>query len=220
MKISIENIVSAYETKFVKLFDIQYKEGAHYYDATRRNREDVVAIMDDESFANMLPDAVTIALIVKESDSCEPKILLSKEYRYPTGHFLLSPPAGLIDPEDKASGLDVESILGIATKREILEETGLIVKDTDKIEIVNPCLFSTPGLTDESNAIIKVEIADADLTQINQSGAVGTELFDGYVLLTREEAVEVLKSGRDEKGFYLPTYTWVVLMSFISDIWN
>ena len=36
-------IKSLFESKFIKVFDLQYGEGRHYYNATRRDEEDLVA---------------------------------------------------------------------------------------------------------------------------------------------------------------------------------
>jgi len=210
------NIESVYESRFVKVYDLQYAEGAHYYDATRRNIEDIVATKSEQEFKSMLPDAVSIAVVVDTVDSPEPKLLLAREYRYPTGQFLLSPPAGLIDPED----MDKENPLYETTKREIQEETGLVMKPTDTIQVINPCLFSTPGMTDECNAMILARLHGIDVDQINQSGAVGSELFDGFVLLTKDEAREVLLRGKDDRGIFYSTYTWIALMAFVSDLWS
>ena len=35
-----QNIKTLLETKFIKVFDLQYAEGRHYYNATRRSAED------------------------------------------------------------------------------------------------------------------------------------------------------------------------------------
>ena len=38
-----EKTIPLFESKFIKVFDLQYEEGKHYYDATRRDRENLVA---------------------------------------------------------------------------------------------------------------------------------------------------------------------------------
>ena len=111
---SDENIKSLYDARFLRLYDLQYKEGAHYYDVSRRESSSLVARKSDEEFKTMLPDAVTIAVIVKIADD-EPKLLLNYEYRYPVGQYLLSPIAGLIDPADRSK----DDPLIEAAKREI-----------------------------------------------------------------------------------------------------
>ena len=148
-KITKQNIKTLLETKFIKVFDLQYAEGRHYYNATRRSADDLVAVKSTEEFQNMLPDAVSCIVIWNPSKG-EPKLLLNREFRYPAGQFLLSVPAGLIDPADKE---EKEPLL-VTAKRELKEETGIEVQDTDEIAVINPCLFSTPGMTDESNGLV------------------------------------------------------------------
>ena len=210
-----ENVVSLFESRFIKVFDLQYEEGKHYYDASRRPIEKLMATKSDEEFRNALPDAVTCVVIVDVKGD-EPKLLLTREYRYPTGQFLLSPPAGLLDKEDE----DQAEPLLCTAKREIEEETGIVLKDTDSVYVINPLLFSSPGMTDESNALVCAVAHLDDLSCLSQQGAVGTECFDGFVLLTQEEARETLKTGRDSEGCYYSIYTWSALMYFVSDMWK
>ena len=210
-----ENVVSLFESRFIKVFDLQYDEGKHYYDATRRPLEKIMAIKSDEEFRQTLPDAVTCVVIVKVKDD-EPKLLLTREYRYPTGQFLLSPPAGLLDPEDEAN----ENPLLTTAKREIEEETGICLTEKDTLFVINPLLFSSPGMTDESNALVCAVAHIDTLDCLSQQGAVGTECFDGFELLSQEEAKAILKSGRDNEGIFYSVYTWSALMYFISDLWK
>ena len=115
-----QNIKTLLETKFIKVFDLQYAEGRHYYNATRRSADDLVAVKSTEEFQNMLPDAVSCITIWNPSNG-EPKLLLNREFRYPAGQFLLSVPAGLIDPADK----EEDEPLLVTAKRELKEETGM-----------------------------------------------------------------------------------------------
>ena len=210
-----ENVVSLFESRFIKVFDLQYEEGKHYYDASRRPLEKLMATKSDEEFRNALPDAVTCVVILDVKGD-EPKLLLTREYRYPTGQFLLSPPAGLLDKEDE----DQPEPLLCTAKREIEEETGIVMKDTDSLYVINPLLFSSPGMTDESNALVCAVAHLDDLSCLSQQGAVGSECFDGFVLLTADEAREVLKNGRDSEGCFYSVYTWSALMYFLSDMWK
>lgn len=249
-----ENIETLMESRFIKVFDLQYAPGKHYYDASRRPLDNLVAHKSDEEFKTMLPDAVSCFVILKIANDA-PKLLTSYEYRYPAGQFLLSPPAGLIDPEDaqlafasvqkSSEGFDSETLesgssqtasdqsrrnkntqrpqdaaILSAAAREIHEETGLVVKETDRIFVVNPLLFSSPGMTDESNALACAVISVEDTSALSQTGAVGSELFAGFKLLSMEEAREILKQGCDEHGNYFSVYTWCALMYFVSRMWE
>lgn len=210
-----ENIKPLFDSKFIKVFDLQYEEGKHYYDATRRSLDRLAAIKSDSEFRAMLPDAVTCVVILKVKDE-EPKLLLTKEYRYPAGQFLLSPPAGLLDPEDEA---EKEPVLA-AAKREIQEETGIQLSEQDTLSVINPLLFSSPGMTDESNALACAVIHLEDLSALSQDGAVGSECFDGFRLLSAAQAKEILKAGKDQDGLFYSVYTWAALMYFVSDLWR
>ena len=205
-----ENVDTLCETKFLKLYDYRYLEGKHYYCSSRRKTEDLVAIKSDETFKTMLPDAVTIAVVLHLPNE-KPKLLLSYEYRYPVGRFLLSPIAGLLDPEDS----ECDDPLRSGAVREIFEETGIKVSENDKITILNPCAFSTPGMTDESNAFLSADITIPDTSMINQTGAVGSELFNGFELVSVDEAKEIYKSGKDKYGNTFSLATWAVLGWFV-----
>ena len=206
-----DRIETLYDSKFLKLYDLQYAEGKHYFASSRRERKDLVAGMSDDAVQEMLPDAVTIAVVLHLPGN-ETRLLMNYEYRYPIGQFLLSPIAGLLDPEDR----DSANPLVEAAIREIREETGLEVKENDRIEVLNPCAFSTPGMTDESNAFLVAEITLDSLDGLNQNGAVGSEMFDGYELLDRERAERIFCDGRDEHGRFYALSAWMVLSIFLS----
>ncbi len=207
-------IDSLFETKFIKLFDIRYAEGKHYYSATRRERSALVADMDDHAFRNMLPDAVSCCVILRNKGE-EDRLLLTEEYRYPVGQFLLSVPAGLIDPEDRTKER-TEAVFATA-KRELTEETGLEFKERDTIRMISPCLFSSPGMTDESNAMVKIILHDPDLTSLSSKGAVGSEQFEGYRLLTKKDARRILDEGSDLNGLFFSVYTWIGIRTFLDE---
>jgi ADP-ribose pyrophosphatase len=216
-KIKIEKscVKAVFDSRFIHVFDLQYAPGKHYFDATRRPAEKLAAVKTDEEFRNMVPDAVS-CFVILEKEGEEPALLLTREFRYPAGQFLLSVPAGLIDPED-AEG---ESPAVSAAMREIHEETGLAITDKDRITLVNPLVFSSPGFTDESNALVCAVIhPDADCF-LTQAGARGSERFDGFVPLKEEEARRILKNGRDDRGIFYPVYTWMALLYFVSGMWK
>jgi ADP-ribose pyrophosphatase len=214
--ITKECVEEVIDKKFLRVFDLKHTEGRHYYDATRRPLEKLVAPMSEDEFKNMLPDAVSCVVIV-ELPGKEPQLLLSYEFRYPVGRFLLGVPAGLIDPEDEAAkSPSIET-----AKREIHEETGIVVdEDRDDIFVINPLLFSTPGMTDESNALVCVVLRPDNLDQLTQAGAEGQECFDGFALITKDKAKELLKAGLDDRGHFYSVYTWAALMYFVSEMWK
>ena len=206
-----DRIETLYGTKFLNMYDLQYGEGKHYFEASRRKPEDLVVRKEDGEVREMLPDAVTIAVVLHLPGN-RTRLLMSYEYRYPIGQFLLSPVAGLLDPEDR----ECPDPLVNAAIREIREETGLTVKESDRVYVLNPCAYSTPGMTDESNAFLCAEITLDSLDELNQNGAQGSELFDGFELLDRERAQEIFRTGRDEHGNFYSLAAWAVLSFFLS----
>jgi len=211
IRMNRDQIETLYDNRFLKLYDLKYAQGKHYFEASRRNKDDLVAGMSDHEFREMLPDAVTIAVVLHLPEN-QTRLLMSYEYRYPTGQFLLSPVAGLLDPEDKSS----ENPLVSAAIREIREETGLTVREDDRVYVLNPCAFSTPGMTDESNAFLCAEITLENLDDLNQNGAEGSELFNGFELLDRERAEKIYRTGRDEHGCFFSLAAWMVLGIFLA----
>lgn len=213
-KIMKSDVKPLFESRFLRVFDLQYAPGKHYYDATRRPLEEIAAVKSAEEFRKMIPDAVSCFVILAAQDQ-EPKLLLSKEYRYPTGQFLLSVPAGLIDPEDKN---EKEPAL-FAAAREIHEETGIEISREDSLTLVSPLVFSSPGMTDESNALVCAVIRQSDTLRLSQAGAVGSECFDGFIPVDRKEAASLLRTGKDADGIFYSVYTWMALLYFVSDMW-
>ncbi len=215
-KITKDCVESVVDKKFLRVFDLKYAEGKHYFDATRRELDRLVAPMDEAEFKAMTPDAVSCVVIV-ELPGKEPQLLFSYEYRYPAGRFLLSVPAGLMDPEDQ----EKENPLIETAKREIYEETGIVVDENrDEIFVINKLLFSSPGMTDESNGLVCVKLHLDNLDMLDQTGAVGQEFFDGFELVSEEKARELIRAGIDDKGHYYSVYTWAALMYFISGLWK
>ena len=215
-KITKECVELVTDKKFLRVFDLQHAEGRHYFDATRRTQDNLVATKSEEEFKSMLPDAVS-CVVISDKAGEEPKLLLSYEYRYPTGRFLLSVPAGLLDPEDA----DTKDPILTTAIREIHEETGIVVDESkDELKVINPLLFSTPGMTDESNALVCVVLNDHDLSGLTQDGAEGQECFDGFSLITKDEAKKILKDGVDNRGHFYSVYTWAALMYFSLDMWK
>ena len=210
-----DKIQTLVDTKYMKMYDLQYEEGKHYYDASRRPLDTLVAHKSDEDFKTMLPDAVSCFVILLVEGE-EPRLVTFYEYRYPTGQYLLSVPAGLIDPEDQKA----EDPLAVTAIREIKEETGLSFNEGDSIHVVSPLALSSPGMTDESNALVCVLLHPKDLSELSQEGAMGSELFSGFDLLTKEEAMEALRTGRDRYGNFYSMMTWAGLIYFATDMWK
>ncbi|KIR03965.1 hypothetical protein P261_02780 [Lachnospiraceae bacterium TWA4] len=57
------------------------------------------------------------------------------------------------------------------------------------------------------------------LVSHSQDGAVGSELFNGISWITKKEARNLLKQGRNASGIYYPAITWIAMTTFLSDLW-
>lgn len=210
-----EQVKTLFDTRFIHVYDLQYEEGKHYYNASRRGLSDLMAIKEEEEFQKSLPDAVSCFVILEREEE-EPLLLTFYEYRYPSGQYLLSIPAGLLDKEDMGE----ENPIFTTAIREIKEETGLSFEEYDRIEMVSPLAFSTPGMTDESNALVCVVLHSKDLSELSQEGARGSEKFSGFELLSKDEARKILKEGRDKFGNFYSLMTWSALVYFVTDLWK
>ncbi|MDO4377841.1 MAG: NUDIX hydrolase [Erysipelotrichia bacterium] len=193
--INKSNLKTLYKTKYIKLYDLNYQDNAHYYIASRNDEDNLAIKKDADQLSAEKPNGVGCVLIVND------KLYLNYEYRLPLGQYTLSVPAGLIE--------DNEDIFS-AAKREIREETGLIVR---KMEMINPLMFSSPGFTDESNAMV---VAYSDDNHFTQNNCEETEYFNGYVLLSKEEAKQLLKLPCDKNKNFFSVYTIVAILYFLS----
>ncbi len=203
-KIDKGEIDILYESKYLSFYDIGQTKEHPYYQASRRKKEDLVILKNKEQINKMNADGVGCVVIVKGQEN---RLFLNHEYRYPVGQFILSVPAGLVDNEN-------EDIFEVA-KREIKEETGLEAKE---IRLISPLLFSSPGMTDETNAMVCVFVDDIkDYTATNCEGG---EIFKGYSLLTKKQAIDLLDKVCDEKENYFSVYTHFALLYFISELWK
>ncbi len=213
-KITKEHVKKLFDSKYVRVYDLFDSVGRPYYVASRRDVEDIAATKDYKEHQKMVADGVSCFVVIAPKGA-EHKLLLVREFRYPTGQFLLGVPAGIIDPEDKQK----EKPAVTAAIREIKEETGITIKEGDSIELINPLVFSTPGLTDESNALVSAVIRREDF-ELSSAGAEGTECFDGFELLSKEDARRILKKGCDDNGIYFSAYTWMAMMWFLSGFYQ
>ncbi len=207
-----------YDAKFLKLYEADYDNGARYVVTGRRAEDDLLLKKSEREIKAEYPDAVTCIVVVKMPRKA-PKLLLQSEYRYPAGAFLLSPPAGLIDKSDR-EGLSREDAIRLAAAREIKEETGLLLGAKDELEILSPFLFSSPGMTDESNALALAIVSVPDENVFTNKGAEGTELIEGFRLLSKKDAAKLLRDGVDPRGIPFSFQTWSALVYFVSRDWE
>ena len=205
-----DQVKTLYDAKFLRFYEFERQDQGKYYVASRREPDRLPALMTEDEFKKHLPDAVS-CFVVLNIKGQEKKLLLNREFRYPLGQYMLSVPAGIIDPED----YDHENAIELTAARELYEETGIMVQESDEIAVINPCVFSTPGMTDESNALVYISINRDQMPKMSQTGAEGSEVFDGFCILDHKQAQKILSEGVDDHGFYMPLYTWAALMFYL-----
>ena len=210
-----EQVRALLETPYLNFYDLQPSPGHHYFEASRRKKEDLVVLRSEDELRRTLPDAVSCFIILKTPGE-EPRLLLQYEYRYPAGRFLLGITAGLIDEADR----ETEEPLFSAARREIFEETGLTVGPGDRLRVISPFVYSSPGMSDESNALIGAVISVPSPSVLTSEGEEGSENIGSYRLVTREEALSLLSDGCDTDGSYFPIFCWAALSWFVSGAWK
>ena len=209
-KMKKEKIKKIYNTRFIRMYEYDFADGKQYFWASRRDSDRLVASMTDQEQKSMLADAVSCFVVLNIKGQPK-KLLLNWEYRYPVGQYMLSVPAGIVDPEDYDSPYALED----TAVRELREETGIQVGPTDTVTVVNPAVFSTPGMTDESNALVYISINRDHMPDLTQDLAEGTEHFEGFRLVSKDQAEKFIMEGRDDHGNYYPLFTWAALMFFL-----
>lgn len=236
MKEPAKKIEMISDKKFLRFFDIQYEEGRHYYAVSRREPDETFAVLPDKEAKFSIPDAVTIVLIIEDGQG-NSYIYMNYEYRYATGRFLLSPPAGLIDKEERADAekklkrlckqefaspeeaykkfdrIIYKTLIG-ASIRELKEETGYDASKA-RFRVISKLVFSSPGMSDESNALVKCILKVDDISKHEKDAPDGSELFNGFELLTKAEARRIIKEGRDRYGNFYSAPAYIALKEFV-----
>ena len=110
------------------------------------------------------------------------KILMVKQYRYPTKNVLYELPAGKLDKQG-------ESVFD-AAKRELEEETGHIAKKWTNLGFI----WTTPGFCTEKLHLFKAE----DLTFIGQKPE--EDEIISFLEIEKEKVFEMIKSGEINDG--------------------
>lgn len=174
----IKDIKTLVKTKFVSLYDVEYKnknnDDKYWTVASRKSEEDLREVYLNNKEDNV--DAVVICALHKS----ENKLVLIRQFRVPINNYIYELPAGLIDNNE-----DIEE----AVKRELKEETGLDIISINK-ESSKDKLYLSPGMTDESVAFVYC-LCDGKLSKEYLEDDEDIEA----ILVSQEEAREILNSN-------------------------
>lgn len=165
----ITNCKKLTDAKWINLFDISYMDKTdreRNWQIVSRNRlpKCVSGKFDTPDAVLMIPYHIT-----------EHKLVVLREYRVSLAGFQYEFPAGLMD-----TGETIQE----ASRRELMEETGLTLK---RITNISPPLYNTAGLTDESVALVYCECDGVSSTDENQ----GTEAIE-VCLLSPADASRII----------------------------
>jgi ADP-ribose pyrophosphatase len=187
MKVKIKGLKKMTTGRWLNLFDVNYidrtGEEKSWQIVTRKKEPKCI------SGDYRQPDAVVIV----PYHAVENKMIILREYRVPLNGYEYGFPAGLVD-----SGESVEQ----ATRRELMEETGLTVRRFIKI---SPPIYSSAGMTDESVAMVYVECEGRASTRKNTA----SELIE-ILLVSPAEAQELLK----DKTLKFDAKAWLAISQF------
>ena len=165
----IDSIRPLAGSKFLTLYELDAvrRDGGHfaYYMASRTGKPENLKAVTHENRS----DGVIVYA------TCQDKVVLVKQYRYPVGGYVYEFPAGLVEP-----GEDVVA----AARREIFEETGLHLTVKGSL----PPYFTTVGMTDESCATV-FGTCEGVPSAAHQEATEEIQV----VLADREEAMRILK---------------------------
>ncbi|HBM17476.1 MAG TPA: NUDIX hydrolase [Lentisphaeria bacterium] len=128
------------------------------------------------------------------------KLILVRQFRPPIGNYIIEFPAGLVDKE--------ESYI-VSALRELKEETGY----TGKVTGVTCPVYSSPGMTDETTALVSIEI-DSSLAE-NRNPKPQLEQTENLEVL--EVEIKNLKNFLEERS-KAGDYIDAKVMSFVSGI--
>lgn len=175
----IQSLKSLVETKFVSLYDVEYKnkngEKKHWMVSSRKNKEELEKIYLENKTDKI--DAVVICALHKS----ENKLVLINQYRVPINKYIYELPAGLVDNNE-----NIET----SVRRELKEETGLDLISINKINSKDK-LYLSPGMTDESVAFVYC-LCDGELSDKYQEDDEDIK----PLLISKKEAKNILE-GKD-----------------------
>ena len=171
--------------KYINRYDITYEtedKKKKCYEMISRDGE----IKTFEELHERQADAVVLIMHNKDKD----RILLNREFRLAVGEWVYNFPAGLIDSGETAYD---------AAKRELWEETGLLL---EQVEDVLGESYSAVGFSNEKNVCL---IGTASGT-FQKSTSTVEEIVPGWY--SKEEVRELLQTKRFAARTQAYCYMW------------
>lgn len=171
--------------KFITRYDVTYEtedKKEKRYEMISRDEE----IRTFEELHDRQPDAVVLIM----HDEGNEKILLNREFRLAVGEWVYNFPAGLIDPGETAYE---------AAKRELWEETGLVL---EQVKDILGESYSAVGFSNEKNVCL---VGTASGT-FQKSTSTVEEIAPGWY--SREEVKELLQTQRFAARTQAYCYLW------------
>jgi len=118
-------------------------------------------------------------------------LIFERQFRYPLRRVFLELPAGKIDPG--------ESIIDTA-KRELLEETGYVAADWERLGVMHPCI----GYSDE-----RIEIFSAHGLHLAGKSQLDHNEFLDVVEVAPDEALRAVWDGRITDSKTIASLFWL-----------
>ncbi|MEQ8156088.1 MAG: NUDIX hydrolase, partial [Clostridiaceae bacterium] len=174
----IKNLKALAETKFLSLYDAEYKNKKgnlnHWIIASRKDFDTLQGQYFNGKEEKI--DAVVIVALHIESK----KLVCLKQFRVPLNDYVYELPAGLVDGDE-----NIEA----SVKRELKEETGL---DLIKInhQRTKTGLYASAGMTDESIAMVFCTCEG----EISKDYLEDDEDIEA-IMLSQQEAKELLENN-------------------------
>lgn len=177
MNNKIKDVNTLVKTKFVGLYDVEYKnkqnEDRHWMVASRKSKDELKEVYLEGKEDKI--DAVVIAAF-HESEN---KLVLIKQFRVPINNYIYELPAGLVDNDESMEN---------TVARELKEETGLELVRINDVKSRQK-VYLSPGMTDESVAFVYCTCEG----ELSEEFLEDDEDIES-MLISKEQAKEILKS--------------------------
>ena len=155
---------------FLNLFTLHYevekddgtKSPYSYFVASRNGIDSIKAKTRDYSHA----DGVVLALYSLDMETHEVSVMMTRQFRPALGGYMVSFPAGLLDPDDQD---DFE-----AASREAKEEAGALISSW---EVLCPPCPTSSGLSDELDSLLLGRIESLEENRLEEFEDISCSLI-------------------------------------------